>query len=67
MEQSQTVRIMCPNLSCRSILAVPVSARGKLVRCKACGTNISVPAKSAPLPASVDENEDKGGEQSKVA
>ena len=67
MEQSQTVRIMCPNLSCRSILAVPVSARGKLVRCKACGTNISVPAKAAPMPATPERNDSEGGDQSKVA
>lgn len=67
MEQSQTVRIMCPNLSCRSILAVPVSARGKLVRCKACGTNISVPAKSSPMPANVEKQDSGDGEQSKVA
>lgn len=39
-----TVRIMCPKLTCRKLLAVPVSARGKTVRCKGCGTNIKVPA-----------------------
>jgi RNase P subunit RPR2 len=38
-----SVRIMCPNLTCRKILAVPTSARGKNVRCKACGTCIRVP------------------------
>ncbi len=43
------VRIMCPNLTCRRVLAVPGSARGKTVRCRNCGTNIRVP--SAP-PAS---------------
>lgn len=37
------VRIMCPNLTCRRILAVPTSARGKTVRCRNCGTNIRVP------------------------
>ncbi|MEQ8317317.1 MAG: hypothetical protein RIE77_06985 [Phycisphaerales bacterium] len=36
--------IMCPNLTCRKILAVPTSARGKTVRCKACGTAIRIPA-----------------------
>lgn len=40
---SETVRIMCPNLTCRRILAVPTSARGKTVRCRNCGTNIRVP------------------------
>jgi hypothetical protein len=37
------IRIMCPNLKCRSILGVPAEARGKLVRCKKCGTNIEIP------------------------
>jgi RNase P subunit RPR2 len=44
----QTVRIMCPALNCRRILAVPESARGKTVRCRNCGTTIRVP--EAPPP-----------------
>jgi hypothetical protein len=40
---AETVRIMCPNLTCRKVLAVPENARGKTVRCKGCGTNIRVP------------------------
>ena len=44
MSQSETIRVMCPNLVCRKILAVPVSARGKTVRCKGCQTNIRVPS-----------------------
>lgn len=39
----ETLRIMCPNLTCRKILAVPKSARGKTVRCRNCGTNIRIP------------------------
>ncbi|MGD9690266.1 MAG: hypothetical protein AB7K52_12765 [Phycisphaerales bacterium] len=47
-----TVRIMCPNLTCRRVLSVPSAARGKTVRCKNCGTNIRVPMKHAkPAPA----------------
>lgn len=42
-----TVRIMCPNLTCRRVLAVPTVARGKTVRCRNCGTNIKVPAKGS--------------------
>jgi hypothetical protein len=34
---------MCPNLSCKRVLAVPAHARGKLVRCKGCGVNIRIP------------------------
>lgn len=44
---AQNVRIMCPNLICRKVLAVPEAVRGKTVRCKACGTNIKVPAKGS--------------------
>lgn len=43
---AETVRIMCPNLTCRKVLAVPGNARGKTVRCKNCGTNIRVPGVS---------------------
>ncbi|MFO0858263.1 MAG: hypothetical protein U0640_13015 [Phycisphaerales bacterium] len=43
----QQVRIMCPNLTCRRVLAVPESLRGKTVRCKNCSTNIKVPTKTA--------------------
>ena len=39
----ENVRIMCPNLTCRKVLAVPSTARGKTVRCRACGTSIRVP------------------------
>ncbi len=46
----ETVRIMCPNLTCRKLLAVPAAARGKMVRCRACSTNIRVPAAPAPKP-----------------
>jgi hypothetical protein len=41
---------MCPSLSCRKILAVPVSSRGKTVKCKSCGGMIRVPPKAAPPP-----------------
>jgi hypothetical protein len=43
---TQNVRILCPNLACRKVLAVPDSCRGKTVRCKNCSTNIKIPAKS---------------------
>ncbi len=48
MPQPETLRIMCPNLTCRKILAVPASARGKTVRCRGCGTNIRVPVEQQP-------------------
>jgi hypothetical protein len=53
MSNTETIRVMCPNLTCRKILAVPEAARGKTVRCRGCGTNIKVPggASAAPAPA----------------
>ncbi len=42
----QVIRIMCPNLRCRSILGVPPEARGRMVRCRHCGTNIKIPTKT---------------------
>ena len=52
------IRIMCPNLKCRSILGVPAEARGKLVRCRKCGTNIEIPQRretpAEPVPAPAD-------------
>ncbi|MFN0132567.1 MAG: hypothetical protein ACKVW3_08575 [Phycisphaerales bacterium] len=51
MAQSDNMRVMCPNLVCRKILAVPVSARGKTVRCRGCGTNIRIPTDAPIEPA----------------
>ncbi|RMH27711.1 MAG: hypothetical protein D6693_04925 [Planctomycetota bacterium] len=42
---SDSVRIMCPNLTCRRVLSVPEEARGRSVRCRGCGSTIRVPAK----------------------
>lgn len=47
---NDSVRIMCPNLSCRRILSVPSAARGKTVRCRNCSTNIKVPAAGSKSP-----------------
>lgn len=55
------IRIMCPNLTCKRILAVPTTARGKMVRCRGCGINLRIPtAKVAePAPAAADANAKK--------
>ena len=47
MPQDEVIRIMCPNLGCQRVLAVPGGARGKLVRCRGCGSNIRIPAPRA--------------------
>jgi len=39
------IRIMCPNLRCKAVLAVPSDARGRMVRCRTCAANIKVPLK----------------------
>jgi hypothetical protein len=56
----ETIRIMCPNLTCRKILAVPVTAREKTVRCKACSTNIKIPASKAASSESAATPADQG-------
>ena len=61
MAKSDPIRIMCPNLTCRKILAVPQSARGKTVRCRGCGTNIKVPIPSAADPAPAAQSSSKPG------
>lgn len=37
------VQLICPNLRCRKILAVPDDVRGKLVKCQHCTTMFRVP------------------------
>jgi hypothetical protein len=49
LPEENVIRIMCPNLACKRILAVPQHARGKLVRCRSCGMTVRIPPpKSAP-------------------
>lgn len=55
------IRVMCPNLTCRKILAVPASARGKTVRCRGCGTNIRIPVKDQPARPAPAGSAAKGG------
>lgn len=45
---TSSIRLMCPNLRCRTLLSVPQTARGKNVRCRLCGTRIQVPTKPEP-------------------
>ena len=49
MTAENLIRIMCPNLSCQRILAVPTSARGKVVRCRVCGMNVRIPLNKPPV------------------
>lgn len=63
------IRIMCPKLTCRRILAVPAETRGRTVRCKGCATVIRVPEKAQPVetppgdankPGATGKSEQKG-------
>jgi LSD1 subclass zinc finger protein len=53
MNPVKNIRIMCPNLKCRSILVVPETARGKNVKCSNCTTLFKIPtqAPTPPTPA----------------
>jgi predicted Zn finger-like uncharacterized protein len=42
------VNIVCPNLKCKTMLAVADAMRGQQVRCTKCGQVILVPHKAAP-------------------
>jgi hypothetical protein len=44
VEPNMPVQLLCPNLKCRKILAVPDEVRGKLVKCQYCQTMLRVPA-----------------------
>ncbi len=43
-ETVMAVQMICPNLRCRKILAVPDEVRGKLVKCQFCQQPFRVPA-----------------------
>ncbi|MEM0914401.1 MAG: hypothetical protein AAGK09_07300 [Planctomycetota bacterium] len=45
-----SVRMICPNLLCRAVLAAPANARGKKVRCRACGMRVQVPGAASAKP-----------------
>lgn len=45
---SSAIRLICPNLKCRSVLSVPGAARGKTVRCRQCGMRVRVPDTGRP-------------------
>jgi len=55
------ITLMCPNLRCRKILAVPDSARGSSVRCAYCQQILVVPKiknvfKKTAVESKPDEN-----------
>jgi hypothetical protein len=56
------IRLLCPNLSCRKVLAVPGNLRGHTIRCSVCGTSVRVPdRRPQPAPATSDEDQPTKG------
>lgn len=49
---SSATQIMCPHLKCRKVLAVPLEARGQVVKCSHCQNLLKIPAymPAAPKP-----------------
>lgn len=45
---TKPITILCPRLTCRAVLRVPETARGKRVRCPECGVAFMVPAANSP-------------------
>ncbi|MCB9837978.1 MAG: hypothetical protein H6813_01445 [Phycisphaeraceae bacterium] len=60
------LRIMCPSLQCRRVLAVPESARGRTVKCKSCGATVRIPVKPTTA-APVKESDPSAGGDSAAA
>jgi len=58
MSDPDKIKVMCPNLTCRRVLAVPGAARGKVVRCRHCSTTIKIPAAPAAAAAPKDPKTD---------
>ncbi|MEM1209484.1 MAG: hypothetical protein AAGI54_09465 [Planctomycetota bacterium] len=58
-----SVRMICPNLLCRAVLAAPANARGKKVRCRACGMRVQVPgmAKADAAPPDATKPDESAG------
>ena len=61
------LRIMCPSLQCRRVLAVPESARGRTVKCKSCGATVRIPVKATIATPVKGDSEAEGGGETKAA
>ncbi len=58
------IRIRCPNLVCGRVLVMPVTARGRKVKCRACATVMTVPTLKSASPSNGQSN---GDQQNKSA
>jgi hypothetical protein len=43
LAEAKNIRLMCPNVRCRSLLVVPEAARGKNIQCGECKKLVKVP------------------------
>ena len=57
----EKLRLICPNLKCRTILNVPKTARGRIIRCGQCGFRVKVPAPPEAAPSSSSPSSQTGG------
>lgn len=57
------VSVLCPKLTCRSVLRVPDNVRGQRIRCGECGTAFIVPQleKVDPKPPPEKSSQEKSG------
>ena len=46
-----SITVLCPNLSCKTVLHVPEKMRGQMIRCGKCGTYLMVPPARPGAPA----------------
>lgn len=53
------IQLICPNLCCRKILAVPDEVRGKVVKCQHCQTMFRVPDSRKAETVSAGKTPDK--------
>ncbi len=58
------IRIRCPNLVCGRVLVMPVTARGRKVKCRACSTVMTVPTLKGSSPSGPQSS---GDQQNKSA
>jgi len=53
---NKLIRIKCPNLVCGRVLAIPSTARGKLVRCRRCGMTVRIPTQQRQAEPNVEQS-----------
>ena len=55
-----SITVLCPNLSCKTVLHVPEKMRGQMIRCGKCGTYLMVPPARPGAPARGSSHSNNG-------